>query len=117
MTIKLFERYAIEAISLRPNESEFRDGIGLRYSRDTGKMPLIFACWENVTVPQTICCQKVDYTRIRYELRDSFAILATDICDDVEVETHLQSIHEEIFAPKSATNWWYKTRKPFHLVR
>ena len=48
-----------------------------------------------------------------YELRDSFAISVTDICDDIELETHLQLIHEEIFAPKSATNWWCKTRKTF----
>ena len=77
----------------------------------------ILACFDNVTVPQAIRCQKVDYTRKRYELRDSYAILVTDICDGVELEAHLQSIHEEIFAPKSATNWWYKTRKPYHLVR
>ena len=79
-------------------------------------MPLIFACFENVTVPQAIGCQKVDYTRIRYELRNSYAILVTDIYDDVELETHLQLIHEEIFAPKWAINLWCKTRKPVHLV-
>ena len=54
--------------------------------------------------------EKVDYTCVRYELRDSFANPVTDICDDVEWETHHQSIHEEIFAPKSATNWWCKTK-------
>ena len=65
----------------------------------------------------TSAAEKVDYTRIRYELRDSFAASITDICDDVELETHLQLTHEEIFAPKSAKNWWCKNKKPIHLVR
>ena len=61
--------------------------------------------------------EKEDYICKRYGLRESVVISLTDIRDDVELETGLQLIHEEIFAPKAATNWWRKTRKPNHLNR
>ena len=107
-----------------------------------GKSPLYpldvkTALWH---IPYAI--EKVDYTRIGYEIwnsfaisvtdifddvellthlqlihEDIFAISVTDICDDIELETHLQLIHEEFPAPKSSTIWWCKKRKSIHLVR
>ena len=66
--------------------------------------------------PMPSALEKVDKTCIRYELRNSFAISVTHICDDVELENYLHLIYEEIFAPKSATNWWRNTTKPIYLV-
>ena len=116
-TIKLFERYAIEEISLRPNEGKFCDGIVLRYSRDTRKGLHYSHDVKTSLWHMSSAVEEVDYNRIRYQLHDSFAFSVTDICDDVEVETHLQLIREKIYAPKSSTNWWCKTRKPVNPVR
>ena len=38
------------------------------------------------------------------ELRDSFANLLSDVCHDVEIEPHLQSLHRETFPFKSTTD-------------
>ena len=67
-------------------------------------MSSLLACCENFTVAHALRCAKGGCTHIKYsELRHSLENLVTDICDDFELEIHLQSTHEEIFAPKSPT--------------
>ena len=82
-------------------KSEFRDVIALRYGWDPVNMPLLCACNENFTVAHALHCSKGGYTHMRHN--DSFANLLSDSFHDVEIETHLQPLQGETFAPKSTT--------------
>ena len=85
-------------------KGEFRDGIALRYGWDPVKLPSRCACGENFNVAHTLHCPKGGYTHIRHnDIRDSFANLLNEVCDDVEVEPCLQSLQGETFANRTTT--------------
>ena len=66
-------------------KSEFRDGIALRYGWEPVKLPSICACNEPFTVSHALHCPKGGYTHIRHnDIRDSFANLLNEVCDEVE---------------------------------
>ena len=68
-------------------KSEFRDGIALRYGWEPVKLPSNCACIEPFTVSHALHCTKGGYTHIRHnDIRDSFANLLNEVCDDVLVE-------------------------------
>ena len=85
-------------------KGEFRDGIALRYGWDPVKLPSRCACGENFNVAHALHCPKGGYTHIRHnDIRDSFANLLNEVCDDVEVEPCLQSLQGETFANRTTT--------------
>ena len=85
-------------------KGEFRDGIALRYGRDPVKLPSRCACGENFNVAHALHCPKGGYTHIRHnDIRDSFANLLNEVCNDVEVEPCLQSLQGETFANRTTT--------------
>ena len=85
-------------------KGEFRDGIALRYGWDPVKLPSRCACGENFNVAHVLHCPKGGYTHIRHnDIRDSFANLLNEVCDDVEVEPCLQSLQGETFANRTTT--------------
>ena len=68
-------------------KGEFRDGIALRYGWDPIKLVSRCACGENFNVAHALHCPKGGCTHIRHNgIRDSFANLLNEVCDDVEVE-------------------------------
>ena len=85
-------------------KSEFRDGIALRYGWEPLKMPSICACGESFTVSHALHCPKGGYTHIRHnDIRDSFANLLNEVCDDVEIEPYLQPLQGESFTNKTTS--------------
>ena len=67
-------------------------------------MPSRCACGENFKVAHALHCPKDGYTHIRHnDIRDSFANLLNEFCDDVEVEPCLQSLQGKTFANRTAT--------------
>ena len=82
----------------------FRDGISLRYGWDPVKLPSRCACGENFNVAHALLCPKGGYTHIGHnDIRDSFANLLNEVCDDVEVEPCLHSLQGETFANRTTT--------------
>ena len=85
-------------------KSEFRDGIALRYGWEPVKLPSNFACNEPFTVSHALHCPKGGYTHIRHnDIRDSFANLLNEVCDDVEIEPCLQTLQGEALANRTTT--------------
>ena len=85
-------------------KSEFRDGIALRYGWEPVKLPSNCACNEPFTVSHALHCPKGGYTHIRHnDIRDSFANLLNEVCDDVEIEPCLQTLQGEAFANRTTT--------------
>ena len=85
-------------------KGEFRDGIALRYGWDHVKLPLRCAFGENFNVAHALFCPRGGYTHIRHkDIRESFADLLNEVCNDVEVERCLQCLQGETFANRTTT--------------
>ena len=85
-------------------KGEFRDGMALRYGWDPVKLPPRCTYGENFNVAHALHCPKGGYTHIRHnDIRDSFANLLNEVCDDVEVEPCLQSLQGETFGNRTTT--------------
>ena len=85
-------------------KSEFRDGIALRYGWDPVKLPSFCECGEMFSVSHALHCPKGGFTHIRHnDIRDSFANLLDEVCDNVEIEPCLQPLQGETFANRSTT--------------
>ena len=85
-------------------KSEFRDGIALRYGWEPVKLPSNCACNEPFTVSHALHCPRGGHTHIRHnDIRDSFANLLNEVCDDVEIEPCLQTLQGEAFANRTTT--------------
>ena len=56
------------------------------------------------TLTQSVHCSKGGYTRLRdSEIRDTFATLLDEICQDVEIEPKIYSLEGESFHNRTAT--------------
>ena len=72
------------------SKSEFRDGLALRYGWEPKNPPISCACGEPFAMYHTLHCAKGGYTHLRHnEIRDTFAKLLGDVCNDVEIEPKL----------------------------
>ena len=70
----------------------------------TSKTSSNCACNEPFTVSHALHCPKGGYTHIRHnDIRDSFANLLNEVCDDVEIEPCLQTLQGEAFANRTTT--------------
>ena len=99
----------LNAIPLKTYQIEltkggFKDGIALRYGWDPVKLPSRCACGEKFNVAHALYRPKGGYTHIRHSgIRDFFANLFNEVCDDVEVEPCLQCLLGETFAKRTTT--------------
>ena len=90
MSIMVAKRTSIERYHFDLTKGEFSDGIALRYGWNPVKLPSRCACGENLNVAHALHYPKGGFTDIRHhEIRDSFANLLNEVCDDVEVEACL----------------------------
>ena len=86
------------------NESEFRDGIFLRYGCEPTNTLFTCACGANFNLKHALHCAKGGYTHIRHnEVRDTFANLMNEVCHDVEIELKLQPWQSESYVNNSTT--------------
>lgn len=86
------------------SKSEFRDGICLRYGWDVPNTPLNCPCGSEFSLTHALHCAKGGYTHMRHnEIRDTFATLVNEVCQDVQIEPKLQPLHEETFASNTTT--------------
>ena len=85
-------------------KSEFRDGLALKYGWEPKILPISWACGEPFVMSHALYYAKGGYTDLRYnEIRDTFAKLLGDICNDVEIEPKLQLLEGETFDNKSTS--------------
>ena len=85
-------------------KSEFRDGIHLRYGWDPPNLPQRCACGAQFDITHALHCAKGGFTHQRHnEIRDTFARFMDEVCHDVEIEPHLQSLQSESFDNRSTT--------------
>ena len=86
------------------NESEFRDGIYLRYGWEPTNIPLTRACGQSFDFTHALHCAKSGYTHMSHnEIKDTFANLMSEVCFDVEIEPKLLSLQGESFVINSTT--------------
>ena len=84
-------------------KSEFRDGLALRYGWEPKNLPISCACSEPF-MSHALHCATGRYTHLRHnELRDTFARLLGDVCNDVEIEPKLPPLEGETFDNKSTS--------------
>ena len=70
----------------------------------TDQNPLTCACGANFKLTRALYCEKGSYTNIRQnEIRDTFANLMNEVCNDVEIEPQLQPLQGGSFVNNSTT--------------
>ena len=85
-------------------KSEFRDGLALRYGWEPKNLPISCACGEPFAMSHALHCAKGGYTHLQHnEIRDTFAKLLGDVCNDVEIEPKFQPLEGETFDNKSTS--------------
>ena len=78
------------------NKREFHDAIRLRYRWHLKFMLTICVCGKHFSVDHAMSCQKGGYTHHRHnEVRDLLGKLATEISNDVRIESPLQHLSGE----------------------
>ena len=85
-------------------KSEFRDGIALRYGWEPRHLPATCPCGQMFSISHALHFPKGSYTHMRHDaIRDNFAELMNEVCYDVEIEPHLQSLQGESFDHRTTT--------------
>ena len=80
------------------NKSEFRNGLGLRFSLKSKSAQLNCPCEESFCLIHALHCPKGGYTIVRYkQIKDTFANLMNKVFWDVAVEPLLQPLDGETF--------------------
>ena len=60
------------------------------------RVPTTCACGKNFSIDHALSCPKGGFPSIRHnEIRDITANLLTEVCNDVCIEPHLQSVNGE----------------------
>ena len=86
-------------------KSEFRDSLALRYGWEPNNLPISCACGEPFAMSHALHCAKGGYNHLRHNgIRDTFAALLGDVCNDVEIEPKIQPLEGETFDNKSTTS-------------
>ena len=86
----------VEEFGFSLHKGAFRDALALRYGWPLQNIPTTCACGKNFTVEHALSCAKGGYTSIRHnEIRDHTAHLMTEVCHNVAIEPHLQTLNGE----------------------
>ena len=85
-------------------ETEFRDGVALRYTWEAKNTPAKCPCGKEFSLTHALHCAKAGYTHLRHnKIRDMFANLIGYVCHDVQIEPKFQSLDGEVFSSNSTT--------------
>ena len=111
------------------NKREFYDLLSLRYRWTPKYLPSVCPCGKRFDVDHAMSCMKGGCVHRRHdEERDLFASLFRDVCHDVNVEPHLQTLTGEILSSStnssdearldvSARGFWQREQRAFFCVR
>ena len=111
------------------NKREFYDALSLRYRWTPKYLPSMCPCGKRFDVDHAMSCMKGGFVHRRHDdVRDLFATLLKDVCHDVEVEPHLETLTGEVLSSSanssdearldfSARGFWQKGQKAFFDVR
>ena len=111
------------------NKREFYDALSLRYRWRPKYLPSMCPCGKRFDVDHAMSCMKGGFVHRRHDdVRDLFATLLKDVCHDVEVEPHLETLTGEVLSSSanssdearldfSARGFSQKGQKAFFDVR
>ena len=86
------------------SQSEFKDGLHLRYGWEPPNTPHTCLCGQPFTLTHSLDCPKGGYFHQRHnEIRDTFAQLLEEVCHDVDIEPKIPSLEGESFHNKTTT--------------
>ena len=79
------------------NKREFFDALSLRYRLTPKYLPSLSPCGNRFDVDHAMSCMKRGFIYKRHDdVRDLLANLLKEVCHDVEVEPHLQTLTGEL---------------------
>ena len=85
------------------HKSEFKDAIALRYDLPLQRLPSHCKCGNFFNVEHALSCSTGGYPSIRHnEVRDITASLLQQVCHNVTIEPHLQTLSGEVMNLRSA---------------
>ena len=91
----------LEEHGLTLNKIEFRDALVIRYNQKLKGSSDKCAYGQNFDVNHAMNCKKAGFVTMRHEEIKKFeAILLIKVCNDVEIEPHLQPVTGETFKNK-----------------
>lgn len=111
------------------NKREFFDAISLRYRWAPKYLPSMCPCGRRFDIDHAMSCMKGGFIHRRHDdVRDLFATLLKDVCYDIEVEPHLETLTGEVLSSSanlsdearldvSARGFWQKGQKAFFDIR
>ena len=72
------------------NKREFQDALAIRYRWQPKYLPTLCECGKSFSVDHALSCMKGGFIHSRHDdLRNTFATLLSEICNDVEIEPSL----------------------------
>ena len=81
------------------NKRQFYDALSLRYRWTPKYLPSMCPCGKRFDVDHAMSCMKGWFVYTRHDdVRDLFATLFKDVCHDVEVEPHLETLTGELLS-------------------
>ena len=86
------------------HKGEFRDALSIRYNRKIKGLPSNCPCGQVFNLTHALNCKKSGFVIIRHdEIRNFNASLLKIVCNDVQVESHLQPLNGEQVSSGSVT--------------
>ena len=107
---------------------QFYDALSLRYRWTPKYLPSMCPCGKRFDVDHAMSCMKGGFIHRRHDdVRDLFATLLKDVCHDVEVEPHLETLTGEVLSNSanssdearldfSARRFWQKGQAFFDVM-
>ena len=95
----------IESHGFSLHKGAFCDALCLRYGWQPPLLPTTCACGQSFTIDHALSCHKGGFPTTRHnelEIRDLTTNLLSELCHDVSVEPHLQSLFGEILSHSTA---------------
>ena len=109
------------------NKREFNDAVSIRYRWQPKYLPQICECGKSFSVDHALCCMKGGFIHARHDdLRNTFANLLSEICNDVAIEPSMLALNDELETGKkqdearldvSARGFWQRGQRAFFDVR
>ena len=92
----------LEEQDLILNKQQFRDALRFRYHLPLTDFPSHCACADRFTFSHSLSCKKGGFSAQRHDgIRNLLTSLLSKVCKDVEVESHLLPIDNEVFDLRS----------------
>jgi hypothetical protein len=111
------------------SKREFYDALSLRYRWTPKYLPSTCSCGKRLDADHAMSCMKGGFIHRRHDdVQDLFTSVLKDVCHNVEVEPHLQSLTGEVLASSvnsshearldvSACRYWQRGQHAFFYVR